>query len=68
MESYWLTDLKLEQRLSDNFQLIGQLNNLFDEGYNTYLEPFFDQTTYRMTLEGYPGAGRAFMLSLRYTY
>lgn len=68
MEPYWVTDIKLEQRLSDNFQLIGQVNNLFDERYDTYLEPFTNQETFATTMAGYPGAGRAFMASLRYTY
>ncbi|MCK4390152.1 MAG: TonB-dependent receptor [Desulfobacterales bacterium] len=35
LDSYWTTDLKAEQRLSDHWILSAQGTNLFDKGYDT---------------------------------
>lgn len=68
LDSYWITDMKLEQRLYDHWLLSLKGNNLFKKGYYTYLGTFTDQNTSRTTVEGYPGAGRSIFFSLAYEY
>lgn len=68
LDSYWTADLKVEQRLYDHWLLSLQGNNLFDKGYDTYLDSFKDQSTGKTTLEGFPGAGRSVFLRVTYEY
>ncbi len=68
LDSYWTTDLKLEQRLDEHWFLSFQANNLFDKGYNTYLSPFYDATTFVETVQGFLGAERSFFCSVSYEY
>lgn len=68
LNDYWLVDLKISQKLNDNWTVSAQGNNLFDESYETYLASFFDRNTFTSTLSPYPGAGRSFVFSVAYTY
>ncbi|MFH1675015.1 MAG: TonB-dependent receptor [Pseudomonadota bacterium] len=68
LDSYWTMDIKLEQRLFDRFLFSLQGNNLFDEGYDTYLSSFTDQNTSTTTVEGYPGAERSVFFRITYEY
>ncbi len=44
LSSYWTTDIKIEQRLYDRWILSLTGNNLFDKGYETYVQTFYDST------------------------
>jgi iron complex outermembrane receptor protein len=68
LNSYWTTDLKIKQRLYDHWLLALQGNNLFNKGYDTYLETFTDQNTGTTTIQGYPGSERSFFASIIYEY
>ncbi len=69
LPSYWTTDIKLEQRLFENWLLSLQCNNLFDKEYDTYMQSFMNHTTQsEPTMEGYPGAGRCVFFSVAYEY
>ncbi|MBW1997366.1 MAG: TonB-dependent receptor [Deltaproteobacteria bacterium] len=67
LESYWTTDMKVEQSLREHWKIALQGNNLFDEDYETYVANFYDSAG-TSTLSGYPGAGRSFFLSVKYEY
>jgi len=64
---YWTTDIKIEQRLYDNWILTLTGNNLFDRGYETYVQTFYDYAS-TATLCSYPGAGRSVFFSVAYEY
>jgi iron complex outermembrane receptor protein len=66
--SYWTADLKIEQRLYKHWILSLSGNNLFDQEYDTHLQSFTDQTTFRSTMSGYPGAGRSFFGGVSYEF
>ena len=68
LNSYWTMDLKLEQYFFEHwvFSLVG--TNLFDEEYDTYFDPFTDQTTSETELVGYPGAGRSVFFTVGYEF
>jgi outer membrane receptor protein involved in Fe transport len=68
LDSYYTVDIKLEQRLLDNWVLSLQGNNLFDEEYDTYAQSFRNQNTGVTTIEGYPGAGVSVFFSVGYEY
>lgn len=65
--SYWTVDVKLEQRLWDNWTFALEGTNLFDEAYDTYVEYHTDSSG-TTTRELDPGAGRAFFVSVSYEY
>ena len=67
LDDYWTVDLKANQRLSDNWTVSCQMNNLFDQSYDTYVETFYDQSG-NGTLARYPGAGRSLFVSATYEY
>jgi outer membrane receptor protein involved in Fe transport len=67
LDDYWTVDLKANQRLGENWTLSCQVNNLFDEDYDTYVETFYDQTG-AGTKCRYPGAGKSIFVSATYTY
>ena len=66
--SYWTADLKIQQRLYKNWILSVSAKNLFDQEYDTHLQSFTDQTTFKTTMCGYPGAGRSFFGSVSYEF
>jgi iron complex outermembrane receptor protein len=66
--SYWTADLKMEQRLYKHWILSLSGNNLFDKAYDTRLSSFTDQTTFKTTMNGYPGAGRSVFVALAYEF
>ncbi|MFH2043550.1 MAG: TonB-dependent receptor [Pseudomonadota bacterium] len=68
LDSYYTVDIKLEQRLLDNWVLSLQGNNLFDEEYDTYTRNFKNQDTGITSIEGYPGAGTSVFFNVRYEY
>ena len=67
LASYWTVDLKIEQRLYDHWILTLTGNNLFDKGYETYVQTFYDSTG-TATLCPYPGAGRSVFFGATYEY
>ncbi|MHB8138465.1 MAG: TonB-dependent receptor [Smithellaceae bacterium] len=66
--SHWTADLKIEQRLFKHWILSLSGYNLFDKKYDTRLQSFTDQTTFRTTMSGYPGAGRSVFASVAYEF
>jgi iron complex outermembrane receptor protein len=60
--------MKLEQRFFKSwvFSLSGK--NLFDEKYDTHLSSFTNQTTFKTTVCGYPGAGRSVSADVKYEF
>jgi len=66
--SYWTTDLKIEQRLFKHWVLSLAGYNLFDSPYDTRLQSFTDQTTFKNTMCGYPGRGRSVFGSVTYEF
>ena len=68
MDSYWTFDMKLVQQIGDHLFITLLGTNLFDEGYDTYLDSFTDYSTFTTTVEGYPGAGRSVFAKLAYAY
>ena len=68
LSSHWTADLKIEQRLYKHWILSMSGNNLFDQEYDTHLQSFTDQTTFKSTMSGYPGAGKSFFGSVSYEF
>jgi iron complex outermembrane receptor protein len=64
---YWTADLKLEQRLYNHWIITLQANNLFDKGYETYADNFYDSTG-TSTMSSYPGAGRSVFANVAYEF
>ncbi|MCJ7618189.1 MAG: TonB-dependent receptor [Desulfobacterales bacterium] len=67
LASYWTTDIKIEQRLYDHWILSLTGNNLFDKGYETYVQTFYDFAG-TATLCPYPGAGSSIFFNVSYEY
>jgi outer membrane cobalamin receptor len=67
LASYWTTDIKIEQRLYNHWILTLSGNNLFDRGYETYVQTFYDYTS-TATLCSYPGAERSVFFSVGYEF
>ncbi len=67
LSSYVTLDLKARQEISDNWSASIQINNLFDEEYDTYVATFYDQFG-TATTSSYPGAGRSLFVSVDYTF
>lgn len=67
LASYWTTDIKIEQRFYDHwiFSITG--TNIFDKGYDTYAETFYDFMG-TGTLCSYPGVGRSIFCRLGYEF
>ena len=65
---YWTADLKIEQRLFKHWVLSIAGYNLFDMQYDTRLQSFTDQTTFKNTMCGYPGRGRSVFGSVTYEF
>lgn len=68
LDSYITADVKLSQQLREHWLLALQLNNIFDQGYDTYMASFRDEATATTTRQGYPGAGRSAFMSVRYEF
>lgn len=68
LASYWITDVMLSQRWQNHWLVALQLNNIFDQGYDTYLASFRDENTATTSRQGYPGAGRSAFLSVTYEF
>ncbi len=67
LDSFGVVDIKFEKYLSDNLIFSFQVNNLFDEHYDTAVEYFFDNMGSRIW--GFqPGAERSMFLNLSYEY
>jgi iron complex outermembrane receptor protein len=66
LDAYWTVDLRLAQRLFDHWVVSLSANNLLDAAYDTYLSPFYDYSTEKPTLEGFPGARRSIFIKLSY--
>lgn len=58
LESYWTTDIEIEQTLHDQWTIALRGSNVFDKGYETYVANFTDSVG-KSTLPGYPDAGRS---------
>lgn len=67
LDPYWTADLKVEQRLFDQWVLSGMVNNLFDEHYDTYMSTFYDEAA-PYPAASYPGPGRYAFFSVAYEY
>jgi len=67
LASYNTVDIKLEQRLFDNWVLSLQGNNLFDEEYDTYTSTFYNSVG-TPSRDRYPGAGASVFFSVGYEY
>jgi len=68
LDAYTTADIKIEQRMYDDWLLSLQGNNLFDEKYDTYFSTFTDPNTFETLVAGYPGAGRSIFFSVSYQY
>ncbi|MBN1665315.1 MAG: TonB-dependent receptor [Deltaproteobacteria bacterium] len=68
LDDYWAADIKIEQRLFKNWLISLTGKNIFDKGYDTYLESFTDPLTYKSTMCGYPGAGRSLFGAVTYKF
>ncbi len=68
LASFWTADIKLEQRLFDHFLLACQVNNLFEEEYDTKFGVFYNAATFASPTAYYPGAGRSVFFSATYEY
>ncbi|NQT09953.1 MAG: TonB-dependent receptor [Desulfobacteraceae bacterium] len=67
LDSYWTMDLKIEQRMFDNWLFFLQGNNLFDKGYDTYMSYFTDENGLAQ-YGRFPGAGRSVFFSVAYEF
>ncbi len=67
LEAYVIADLKLQQRIRENWLISFRINNFFDASYNTYMGFFTygDETT---IYSQYPGSGRSVALEISYKY
>ncbi|MDY6878928.1 MAG: TonB-dependent receptor [Desulfatiglans sp.] len=68
LDSYWTTDLKIQQRVGDHWLFTLQGNNLFDKEYDTFFGSFTDMDTGINTVESFPGAGRSGFFSVTYEF
>jgi len=67
LDSYWLLDCKLDQRLAKHWSMFLQANNLFDKEYATRLGNFVDSNGIYSKAD-YPGAGRSLFFGISYEY
>ncbi len=68
LDAYWTADIKVSRRFQQHWLVSCQLNNIFDETYDTYLARFRDMTTNVTSRVGYPGAGRSVFAKLTYEF
>ncbi len=67
LADYWTADLKIEQRLFENWLLSLQCNNLSNKEYFTYTENF-TTVSGSSTMAEYPGAGRSVYFNVTFEY
>lgn len=67
LDSYLTMDLRVDHRLTDNWQLILDLTNIFDEKYDTYVGSFVDSTGSR-NFGFYPGSSRSILGRVTYSF
>lgn len=67
LDAYFTIDVKLQQRIQENWLITANAFNLLDEEYDTYISTFTDSTGTRI-YGAYPGAGRSLFVSLAYEY
>lgn len=68
LDSYWTTDLKIEQRFYKHWILSLSGVNLFDKKYDTHLTTFTDQASSRTSTATYPAAGRSVFAGMTYEF
>jgi len=68
LDSNWVVDVALEQRLWSHWIFALQANNLFDEEYETYANNFTDIPTGTTTREGFPAAGLSVFFTATFEY
>lgn len=68
ISSCWTADMKLQQRLFKNWIISLTVNNLLNQDYDTHLQSFTDQTTFKTTMSAYPGAGRSVFGNVSYEF
>jgi iron complex outermembrane receptor protein len=67
LESYYIADLKVEQRLHDHWLLSLDATNLFNTGHETYIGSFVNSAGVK-EFGAYPGAERSIFFSVTYEY
>lgn len=65
--SYYTIDVKAVQKFG-NWSISGQVNNLLDEDYGTYISSFRDYNASTSSYTEFKGAGRSFFVSVNYTF
>lgn len=68
LDPYWTTDIRLEQRLFGRWLLTLDATNLFNTSYETFLGYFMDPDTWKTSITGFPGAGRAILFRVAYEF
>lgn len=68
LDSYVTMDMRLEQRLLENWILSLEGNNLFNKSYDTYFGSFTDPATWQTSSAKYPGSGRSVFFQVAYEF
>ena len=68
LDSYVTLDMRLEQRLLENWIFSLEGNNLFNKSYDTYFGSFTDPATWQTSLGKYPGSERSVFFQVAYEF
>ena len=68
LDSYITMDMRLQQRLFENWIFSLEGNNLFNKSYDTYFGSFTDPTTWQTSYGKYPGSGRSVFFQVAYEF
>ena len=68
LDSYTTLDMRLEQRLLENWIFSLEGNNLFNKSYDTYFGSFTDPATWQTSFGKYPGSGRSVFFQVAYEF
>ena len=68
LDAYVTMDMRLEQRLLENWILSLEGNNLFNKSYDTYFGSFTDPATWQTSSAKYPGSGRSVFFQVAYEF
>ena len=68
LDSNWVVDVTLAQRLWNHWIFTLQANNLLDKEYETYANNFTDVPTGTTTRKGFPAAGRSVFFRATFEY
>ena len=68
LDSYVTMDMRLEQRLYENWIFSLEGNNLFNKSYDTYFGSFTDPNTWQTSSAKYPGSGRSVFFQVAYEF